>query len=238
MSSSLYLLVNLGAIAIPFAFSWHPKIRFVDQWRSFWPACLITLAFFIAWDVLFTAQGVWGFNESYLVGLSLLGLPLEEWLFFVAIPYACVFTYFVFRTVRNSDAGKVSQGALLFIFVLSASLCLFHLDNAYTATATGFNAIYCLILFRSKPAWLSDFLISFLVLLIPFVLTNGILTGLDFWQASLLHAAPESIQDQVVWYANDQNMGVRFLTIPIEDFFYAFLLIGMNVTLFERFRAK
>ena len=156
----------------------------------------------------------------------------------MAIPYACVFTYFVFRTVRNSDAGKVSQGALLFIFVLSASLCLFHLDNAYTATATGFNAIYCLILFRSKPAWLSDFLISFLVLLIPFVLTNGILTGLDFWQASLLHAAPESIQDQVVWYANDQNMGVRFLTIPIEDFFYAFLLIGMNVTLFERFRAK
>ena len=109
MSSSLYLLVNLGAMAIPFAFSWHPKIRFVDQWRSFWPACLITLAFFIAWDVLFTAQGVWGFNESYLVGLSLLGLPLEEWLFFVAIPYACVFTYFVFRTVRNSDAGKVSK---------------------------------------------------------------------------------------------------------------------------------
>jgi lycopene cyclase domain-containing protein len=45
---------------------------------------------------------------------------------------------------------------------------------------------------------------------------NGILTGLF-------------IDDSVVWYNNSHTLGMRIGTIPLEDFFYAFLLIVMNI---------
>jgi len=233
VTGSLYLIVVVCALAVPLAFSWHSKIRFVDEWPRFWPACLLTMAFFIVWDVFFTAEGVWGFNEAYLVGLSLFGLPLEEWLFFIAIPYACVFTYFVLRSHRKTVSGNTARTIVLLIALLSASLCLFHLSQWYTASATGLCAIFCLILWYKNPVWLADFLLAFSILIFPFVLTNGILTGLNFWQFPLIHNTAQDIADQVVWYSNEHNMGIRMFSIPVEDAFYAFLLIGMNVLFFE-----
>ena len=234
MNGNLYLWVNIAAIAVPFAFSWHPKIRFVDEWRRFWPACLLTLAFFIAWDVWFTAKGVWGFNEAYLTGVSLWGLPLEEWLFFITIPYACVFTYFVFRKHLKLQWSDRSKLIVVLIVVLSTVLCITNTGNWYTVSATGLSALFGLLLWKTNPDWLAHFILSFIILLIPFTLTNGILTGIEFWTADIITKDPSLILDQVVWYDNGQNLGVRFFTIPFEDFFYAFVLIGMNVYLFER----
>ena len=71
------------------------------------------------------------------------------------------------------------------------------------------------------------------MLLIPFVLTNGVLTGLRFWEYPIINTRPEAVLDQVVWYDNAHNLGVRFFSIPFDDFLYAFLLIGLNVALME-----
>ena len=86
-----YLIVDLATIFIPLLFSFHPKIKFYDQWKSYLPALFISAFLFIAWDILYTYLGVWSFNPNYLSGLYLLNLPMEECLFFICIPYACVF---------------------------------------------------------------------------------------------------------------------------------------------------
>ncbi|NNE70720.1 MAG: lycopene cyclase domain-containing protein, partial [Rhodothermales bacterium] len=92
--SYLYLLLNAAVISIPLAFSWHGKMPFSSYWRAFIPGCLLVLAGFIVWDIPFAAAGIWGFNDAYILGVRIAGLPLEEWLFFLCIPYACTFTYF------------------------------------------------------------------------------------------------------------------------------------------------
>jgi len=63
------------------------------------------------------------------------------------------------------------------------------------------------------------------VMLIPFFIVNGILTG-------------SFIENEVVWYNNSENLGVRLLTIPIEDTIYAFTLILTNLLLMEFLEKK
>ena len=104
-----YLLLNIFTISIPFIFSFHKKLNFYKTWKAFFPAVFITAAVFIIWDIYFTGISVWGFNRDYLLGVNLVNLPLEEWLFFFCIPYAIVFTYAAIKKLihnkwLNSDA--------------------------------------------------------------------------------------------------------------------------------------
>ena len=75
----------------------------------------------------------------------------------------------------------------------------------------------------SKERQLGVFYITFLIILIPFFIVNGILTG-------------SFIEDQVVWYNNAENLGIRMGTIPIEDAGYAFSMIFLSIILIEKFK--
>ena len=63
------------------------------------------------------------------------------------------------------------------------------------------------------------------VMLIPFFIVNGILTG-------------SMIENEVVWYNNSENLNIRLFTIPVEDTFYAFSLILTNLALTNYFHKK
>ncbi len=76
-----------------------------------------------------------------------------------------------------------------------------------------------------KPKFLGKFYLSYLFILIPFVLVNGILTG-------------TGIESPVVWYNDAENLGIRLGTIPVEDTIYGMMLILMNVTIFETLQSK
>ena len=48
---------------------------------------------FGGWDLLAVHHGQWRYSRRYTLGLWVLGLPVEEWLFFLVVPVCAVLTY-------------------------------------------------------------------------------------------------------------------------------------------------
>lgn len=223
----LYFLLDIGSLIIPFLFSFHPKLRFYKLWKYFFPATFIMMAFFIPWDIIFTQNGFWGFNQKYLSGIKLANLPLEEWLFFVCIPYACLFTLYAFKNLLSKFSfGNKTTSIVYFSLqtVLIVTLLYFY-DRWYTIVNFGFAILLLALVFNYKREILKTFFPVFLILLIPFFIVNGFLTG--SW-----------IQEQVVWYNNAENLGIRIGTVPIEDTIYALGMLLMIFALMEKFKEK
>ncbi|CAG5017575.1 hypothetical protein DYBT9275_05802 [Dyadobacter sp. CECT 9275] len=221
----LYLLVDLGALSVPLLFSFHPKIQLYKQYPSLWSAIILTTIPFIIWDSHFTHIKVWGFNPDYLLGIYFWGLPIEEILFFICIPYACLFTYYCFRLyLSNTFSLKYEKLiTLIFLTLTLAGGFLFYdrLYTFYTSVFLGITLVLSLI-FRLK--WLSKFYYVHMFLLLPFFIVNGILTG-------------TGLEKPIVWYNDNENMALRIVTIPMEDIFYGMLMLLINTCLFEYFMA-
>lgn len=222
-----YLLINIISISIPFIASFDKRLDFYKQWKYLFPGMLITLAFFISWDVLYTHLGIWGFNSRYLTGINLINLPIEEWLFFITIPYACVFTYTSLNFLVKKDYLNRYSKIISWVLIVSLLLVsILYYDRLYTSVTFFLTAIFLILhLYVFKSNYLGRFYFSFIIILIPFFIVNGILTG-------------SFIDGEIVWYNNAMNLGIRMFTIPIEDSIYGMLLILMNITFFEWFKSK
>lgn len=222
----LYLLLNLFTISVPLIRSFEPRLKYFSRWRSLGLAILLPLAIFIVWDVWFTHMGVWGFNEKYLSGIRLINLPLGEWLFFITVPYACVFIYEVMNYFVKKDVlGRVAPYFALALILVLFPLGIYHIDKYYTGITFISTSVYLAFLLIKRVEYLGRFFIGYFVSLIPFFIVNGVLTG--SW-----------IPEEVVWYNNAENLGIRLGTIPIEDSVYMMLLLLLNVSIYEYLNKK
>lgn len=220
-----YFWVDFFTVIIPFIFSFHPKINFKKKFKFFFPANILVASLFIIWDISFTKKGVWGFNPDYVSGIYFFNLPIEEILFFICIPFSCVFTYHsinLFFNIRSKPKTEV-----LFVNALATVLIvtgIYFYSRMYTSyTFISLSLLLLFMKYMAKVDWLPKLAMVYLFLLIPFLIVNGILTGFGLAQP-------------VVWYNNAENIGIRLLTIPVEDIFYGFELILLNVTLYEYFK--
>ena len=92
-----YLMVDLAAVAFPLAFSFSSRYGFGADWKKAWAAVILSAIPFLAWDMAFTRAGIWSFNPRYVLGPGFFNLPFEEALFFLCIPFSCLFIYRRFR---------------------------------------------------------------------------------------------------------------------------------------------
>lgn len=225
---SLYLKVLLFSFIIPFIASFNSKINLNNY---FLPLTLLTTTVvsaipFILWDIYFTYLGVWGFNQEHNIGLLIINLPLEEFLFFLIIPFCCLFTYFVLKRFNIFNL-RYNKGMLKLFALILFIIGMLFFQRAYTLSVCLLSALVMLNISFSKSKWNGYFFSTYIIIsLIPFIIVNGILTGfLD------TNTPP-------VWYNNDEIIGLRFLTIPIEDFLYNYVLMYINYILFEFFSKK
>ncbi len=226
MGQATYLFIDLASLAVPLLASFHPRLRFHDRWFAFWPACILTAVLFVAWDSVFTQWGIWSFSDRYTLGLRYFSLPLEELLFFVCIPYASMFTYHCLNVLglRSPSVLTARTIALLGSLALVLFAVVFP-ERLYTSITFALAGVFLYVLARSSAAWLGPFLRAYLVVLIPFFIVNGLLTG-------------SMLDEAVVRYNDAHTLGIRLGTIPIEDVVYGMLMLLMNTAIYEYLVAR
>jgi lycopene cyclase domain-containing protein len=220
-----YFLILGLALAGPLALSFDKKVAFFRKWKFLFPAMLLPALFYVVWDAWFTSLGVWSFNPNYITGITLLNLPVEEILFFFVVPYCCVFIYECITCYFPSILGQKSAENLLKIiaFVLLVTGLLFY-QRYYTAYTFILFALFTAGFFMFKKYFTgfktNYFLLAYAVILIPFLIVNGVLTAIP-----------------VVLYDDAENLGLRIYTIPFEDTFYGMLLVFMNLAIYEKLKS-
>ncbi len=219
--SYTYIGLLLASVFVPLVLSFDKKVAFYKRWKHLFPAIVISAAIFIVWDVWFTKEGVWSFNDQYILGNRIAGLPVEEWLFFIIIPFCCVFIYDVIKSYFPILKGKSVNFINYILSISLAVMLILNLGGLYTKVNFGF-AIFLLIIF-SGLSFLNKnklaFYISFAISLVPFIIVNGILTALP-----------------VVSYNSSEIIGFRLFSIPVEDTVYLLSLLILNIGLYEWFQ--
>lgn len=225
-NSYLYLWLHVFTVVPVFLLSFDRKVAYYKTWKFLFPAIFLIGIFFIVWDVYFTELGVWGFNHRYLSGVYLFKLPVEEWLFFVSVPFACIFIYECLNVYFPKDylraADKVITVGLMLFFMVYG---LLFFEQLYTSTTCFLAAAFMLWHLWGVPnTYRTRFYLAYLVSWIPFVMVDGALTGYF-------------TSEPVVLYNGFEFSSVRLLSIPIEDSFYSFLLLFGVVSLYEYFKS-
>ncbi len=223
---NLYFIIHLIVILPVFMLSFEKKVHFISNYKHLFKGTLIVGGGFIVWDSLKTFTNVWTFNENYIVDIFIGNLPLEEYMFFVTVPIACVFihqcilSYNLFKTGQNDDLLINSLISILLFFgvffwtlLYTSTVCLI------TASVLCFHYVYGDVNVRIKTYH------TYLFSLVPFVLINGILTG-GFTNAPIIS------------YNEGEFLKIRLVSIPMEDAIYLFPLLLGHISFYEQQRRR
>lgn len=218
-----YLLINLLIILFPLIFSFEKSIYHIINISIVIKTISYAGIPFLIWDEIFTRLNIWNFNSSKIIGIKFLSLPLEEILFFICIPYSIIFIYEITNHYFKHLYIKISWNYLLYSGFLLSFVSLFVYEKTYSAIVILLTGVFIFfvslnkhILFQKMSFWIT-IIISFL----GFLIINYFLTSIP-----------------VVIYNESKIIGLRIITIPIEDFLYNFLLSGLNLYFYISIKEK
>jgi len=207
------IIVALGPIL---SLLFVPKIRK----PVFVPAlvAILSTAFaFIVWDIAVTGI-FWTFNSALTLGPRIGGVPFEEMLFFITVPFGCLVLWVNWGRVHDTKNERALVPAIMLLFSTPITIGSMWLGWYYTGVIF---SIFILTIFFDylssvKLFWRCIFhSFSLLVMFLTFIF-NLYLT-----------ARP------VVLYNNMMKSNINILTIPIEDFVYGLVLISCVIIIYD-----
>lgn len=208
----LYVAFNLVILLPCLVISSRLKINTHKKTKHLLFAYSVVSVPFIIWDVFATSRGHWSFAQSYTLGIKLFGLPIEEIAFFFTVPFGCMLVWDSLKVVKGKVSPKNSIIPLFAVTLIAAALLLIGFGKEYTqiVTTTALLTVGTLLwkgryLIEQKRFWAYQYTCLGL-----FIVFNLYLTAIP-----------------IVSYGDAFNVGVRFITIPIEDFFFNFTLLNL-----------
>lgn len=217
---STYLIINIVIISIPFLVTlFERRINFYKKLPALAISIFIVGGVYVFWDILATNAGHWRFSGDHVGGIKIFSIPLEEALFFVTVPFSCIFTYESIdyflkkKSISHSNnikyLGVIAFGLFFFLAVFS---------NGYTRAVLIASAL----------------IIPLTKLLVPDMSSQrkywiyiGITTLLFFIFNYFLTSIP------IVEYGRTKILGTRVFSIPLEDFLYNWGMLTMYLAVFK-----
>lgn len=213
MEFSTYLLINFAIIIFPLLFSFESKIKYYLNYWSLLFATITAGSFFIIWDFIAISRGDWWFSQNHIIGITLAGFPIEEILFFITVPYSCLFIYeaiikFNKHNPKITNTSTLNLTLIVLGFLLIITSFVF-IEKAYTFTAFFVAGLTLLLGLRFTTIFENKNYYLFLAI------TSGLFIVFNF----LLTSIP------IVNYSPKAILGILFITIPLEDFFFNFSML-------------
>ena len=214
----LYTRIDLLVLALPLALSFDRKVAFWRKWPQVFVAIAGVVVVFGAWDSWMASRGIWAFNPEHAGTWRWLHLPLGEWLFFVCVPYACLFVLACTRAYLPEQAWPIPSRAVFAVAGILAGLSWIFWELGYTSTVFVSATIALLAMEWLVPTTLRSrhFWVAMGLTYVPFLIANGVLTGLP-----------------IVLYDNAQNLAIRVGSIPLEDFFFSFSMLALSTAIYD-----
>lgn len=214
-----YLIFNFFILAGPlFVFFLNKKWIIRPDFKPLIISILVTSVIFITLDQL-AVNYFWFFNAKYITGLFLLYLPIEEIMFFVTVPFACLMLWVNYKDLFI-ERKIINLRRYLVVFLSILILLLFSYNKLYSSSVV-FSFLVVLVL---------DFLLQTnLFVKKSFVLFIFLITNfLTFIFNLYLTARP------VVLYNAIFKTNINIASIPIEDFVFGMSLISLVIILYEK----
>lgn len=219
LKHAITFFLVLIALVIPVALSFRKPLYFYPKLKYFIPAAIFSGTIFILWLMRFAEIGIWAYNPEYFLGIQILRLPVEEWLFLLALSFGSVYGYeWVKLKLRSTVNSNLFVAFSLVLLIGFALLAYFGRDRLYTFFTFFLLTIYFGYTFfrnRFKKHYFT-FYFTYILLVLPFAALKIIFVALP-----------------VIIYNPQHILGIRLLQVPVEDFGYLFLLLLINVTIFE-----
>ncbi len=231
MVSINYLILDFLIILFPLLFSFKWKFKYYKFFKPLAASILIVGGSYILWDILVTARKDWWFNEEYLSGIKIVNLPIEEIMFFIVVPFACIFIYENLVYFVKDKEIKFNKWFYFGLFIVFLIVGLIFYNQDYTILAMFSVALFFLIAAFLYPKILKSrhFWVYLVLSFIPFIIFNYMLTSIP-----IVEYNPEAIWGGTV----EQVWHYRFITIPFEDFFYNFSMLSFYLMAYMYFKSR
>ncbi|KAB2837945.1 MAG: lycopene cyclase domain-containing protein, partial [Melioribacteraceae bacterium] len=125
-----------------------------------------------------------------------------------------IFLYETAKIYLKNKPLNLKRTIFAYLSILFLGLAVLFSNQYYTATVFIFMSIFMILVYFTNPSFLRETIYWkwILVTYSPFLIVNYFLTSLP-----------------IVSYSSKAIWGIRITTIPLEDFFYSFALLSLNL---------
>lgn len=214
-----YLVLSVALLPLLLLTGPNKMSRLRETLKYMIPGILFSVAIYIIWGTRFNQIGVYTFNPDFITGITLWELPLENWIFLFVVSLVSLQVYnwvkIRFTAFEKPNLFLAVSLILVVVFGLSAYIFRQKLYSFFTFFLLSVYFAYTIFRNRFKKHY-TKFYVTYFVVIIPVILVKGILTSLP-----------------VISYNPAATIGVSIVRIPVEDLAYFFLLLLMNISIFE-----
>lgn len=220
-----FLILNIVVLSIPLLANLYFKYGGLKQFfLHFLKTYSIVgvLITFLSSLIIYRAD--WQFNTKFLTGMKIGNVPIEVVVFFFAIPFASIALY-EFINKKYKEKRIILDNSFFYLFSFTYFfLAVVFSTYSYTSNIFILLAVFMLSLsyFRKNNVFLTkNFYIFSVFSILGFILVAAILTSTPF-----------------VTYSNTAITGFRIGMIPFEEFFAAFLIVSVYLTVYYLFKNR